>query len=84
MSTTPTFPISAELIFWDSEGFIFEVTGSHGDIYLVGFDYVDGWYCPCPDYHFRKHECKHIRECKLELTTKNMNVSDLLFCEVSA
>lgn len=82
--STPVYPITVETLLEDSEGFIFRVIGSHGDIYLVGFDYVDGWFCPCPDYYFRKHECKHIRECKHELTTKNMNVSDLLFCEVTA
>ena len=81
--SSPTFPISAELIFWDNEGFIFEVTGSHGDIYLVGFDYVDGWYCPCPDYQFRKHECKHIRASKELLIAQHVNVQDDLFCEVA-
>ena len=81
--SSPTFPITATIIFSDSEGFIFEVTGSHGDIYIVGFDYVDGWYCPCPDYQFRKHECKHIRACKELLNAQHVNVQDDLFCEVA-
>lgn len=82
--STPVYPITVETLLEDSEGFIFQVIGSHGDIYLVGFDFVDGWFCPCPDHIYRRHECKHIRECKHELTTKNMNVSNLLFCEVVA
>jgi len=81
--SSPTFPITATIILSDSEGFIFEVIGSHGDIYIVGFDYVDGWYCPCPDYQFRKHECKHIRACKELLNAQHVNVQDDLFCEVA-
>ena len=41
----------------------FEVKGST-DTYLVAYDDEDGWFCNCPDRHFRKHECKHIREAK--------------------
>lgn len=81
--SSPTFPIIATIIFSDSEGFIFEVIGSHGDIYIVGFDYQDGWYCPCPDYQFRKHECKHVRACKELLNAQHVNVQDDLFCEVA-
>ncbi|MBR1748235.1 MAG: hypothetical protein IJ743_00400 [Bacilli bacterium] len=59
---------------------MFNVVGSKGDIYKVGFDILDGWFCPCPDYQFRKHECKHITECKNHVDCP----SDLLFCEVIA
>ena len=27
------------------------------------------WTCDCADYHFREHECKHIKKMKLQLTT---------------
>lgn len=35
----------------------------HGetDDYLVAYDNEDGWFCNCPDRHYRKHACKHIR-----------------------
>ena len=82
--SSPTFPITATIILSDSEGFIFEVVGSHGDIYIVGFDYDDGWYCPCPDYMYRRHECKHVRACKELLNAQHVNVQDDLFCEVAA
>ena len=38
----------------------FEVQGDT-DTYVVSYDCDDGWYCTCPDYHYRKHACKHIR-----------------------
>lgn len=38
----------------------------HGktDDYFLNYDEDTGWYCGCPDHHFRKRECKHIREAK--------------------
>lgn len=38
----------------------------HGntDNYLVNYDEETGWYCGCPDHHYRKRECKHIKEAK--------------------
>ena len=77
-------PIFAEVEVADKEGFIFRVVGSTGDIYYVGYDYDDGWFCPCPDYKFRKHECKHIRACKELLMKNHVQVSSELFCEVTA
>lgn len=44
----------------------FEVKGET-DQYLVAYDDEDGWFCNCPDRHYRKHECKHIREAKSTL-----------------
>lgn len=41
----------------------FDVQGAT-DNYLVAYDEDDGWYCNCPDRHYRKHECKHIKACK--------------------
>lgn len=37
------------------------------DSYLVAYDDEDGWFCNCPDRHFRKRECKHIRACRKSL-----------------
>ena len=34
----------------------FEVQGV-GDKYIVAYDDEEGWYCNCPDRHYRKHEC---------------------------
>lgn len=81
---SPISPIFAEVEVADKEGFIFRVVGSTGDIYIVGYDYHDGWFCPCPDYKFRKHECKHIRACKELLMKNHVQVSSELFCEVTA
>lgn len=80
---SPSFPILAEIEVSDKEGYIFRVLGSKGDVYYVGYDYEDGWFCPCPDYHFRKHECKHILACKELLKQSHVNVDDSLFCEVT-
>ena len=77
-----TLPVTAEIELADNQGYIFRVIGSTGDIYYVGYDYQDGWFCPCPDYHYRKRECKHIRACKELLN--NRNVNNTLFCEVTA
>lgn len=44
----------------------FEVQGST-DKYIVAYDDEDGWFCNCPDRHYRKRECKHIREAKSTL-----------------
>lgn len=82
--SSPISPIFAEVEIADKEGFIFRVVGSTGDIYIVGYDYDDGWFCPCPDYQFRKHECKHIRACKELLKKSHVKVPDELFCEVAA
>ena len=83
-SPIKSFPITVEILLWDSEGYIFKVIGSTGEIYVVGYDYVDGWYCPCPDHMYRKHECKHIRACKELLMKNHVHVSSELFCEVTS
>ena len=41
----------------------FDVEGET-DTYFVNYDEEQGWYCGCPDHHFRKRECKHIKEAK--------------------
>ena len=81
MSSSNSLPIIAKKEFEDKIGYIFTVSGSQGDIYYVSYDY-DGWFCPCPDYQFRKHECKHIRACKSLLNKEQVPVGDVLFCEV--
>ncbi len=35
--------------------------------YTVSFDGKGGWKCTCPQFVFRKTECKHIKECKSKL-----------------
>ena len=82
--SSPKYPITVTIELQDKDGFIFSVIGSQGDIYYVGFDYIDGWFCPCPDYQFRKHECKHITACKHELSKQHIDVPSDLFCEVQA
>ena len=44
----------------------FQVKGTT-DTYLVAYDDEEGWFCNCPDRHFRKRECKHIKEAKRSL-----------------
>ena len=44
----------------------FHVEGD-SDSYLVAYDNEDGWFCNCPDRHYRKHDCKHIRSVKKSL-----------------
>ena len=44
----------------------FDVEGET-DNYLVAYDDEEGWFCNCPDRHYRKHECKHIRAAKRSL-----------------
>ena len=44
----------------------FNVEGE-SDKYIVVYDDEEGWYCNCPDRHYRKRECKHIKEVKRHL-----------------
>lgn len=53
----------------------FEVQGV-SDKYIVAYDDEEGWYCNCPDRHYRKHECKHIREVKHAL--RNVIVDEVV------
>ena len=58
----------------------------HGktDDYFLNYDEEVGWYCGCPDHHFRKRECKHIKEAKrsvrslLREQSQNPNQSKLV------
>lgn len=58
--------MTLEVILKDNEGFILNVSSETDETqtYTVAVDYSDGWWCNCPDYHFRKHECKHMRTVK--------------------
>jgi hypothetical protein len=38
---------------------------TEGAFFLIEFK-EDNWTCSCPDFKYRNHECKHIRECKDE------------------
>ena len=48
------------------------------DDYLVVYDNEEGWYCNCPDRHFRKRECKHIKEVKHELKKGKLIVDEVV------
>ena len=39
----------------------------------VSWDFQDSWICTCEDFYFRKHECKHIKQCKRELRAQINN-----------
>ena len=43
-------------------GLKFTVQGET-DRYIIRYDENKGWFCPCLDYYFRNHVCKHIRAC---------------------
>ena len=55
-----------KLYYHDNEGFIFTKQSERDKslIYIIAVDEIDGWYCTCDDYKFRKRKCKHIRECE--------------------
>ena len=55
----------------------FSVEGT-SDNYLVAYDNDDGWYCNCPDRHYRKRECKHIREVKYDLRKGKVIVDEVV------
>ena len=57
----------------DDQGFIFYVQSESDETltYLVSLDYIDGWWCGCDDYYYRKHECKHMRAVKEYLQEKH-------------
>lgn len=48
------------------------------DNYLIAYDDEEGWYCNCPDRHFRKHECKHIREARHDLRKGKVIVDEVV------
>lgn len=41
----------------------FKASGNTGSN-TVNWDSMDGWWCSCEDFYYRKRECKHIREAK--------------------
>lgn len=43
---------------------IFLVVGSTGYEHMVCYDKLDGWYCTCEDFQFRKRFCKHMKQCQ--------------------
>lgn len=61
---TPT-PIllskEVELLRADRDGCLFKVEGT--DEYYVNLDDEEGNHCTCPDFYYRKRECKHIHRC---------------------
>jgi len=44
-----------------------ESSSESGKLYTITLHYNGSWECTCPQYVFRKKECKHIAQCKIEL-----------------
>ena len=42
--------------------------------YDTWFDKDHKWICTCPDYHYRKHFCKHMRACAEMIGIKDTTV----------
>ena len=71
--------MSPQISFLESndETKFFEVSSSDGSKkYDVMYDIVNKWICTCPDYHFRKHACKHIKAC-----AKSVGIEDITVYE---
>jgi uncharacterized Zn finger protein len=53
-----------------------KVPGSNGKTWTVSIDEFGNWGCSCPDWTFRRHECKHIVAVRLskdiEIVTDHM------------
>lgn len=37
---------------------------THAELFYDVIQTVGGWTCTCPDYKYRKRECKHIKSVK--------------------
>lgn len=51
------------ILFADKEGIQFEVHSSSGEVYMVTWDFDNGWMCDCKGCLHGKHLCKHILAC---------------------
>lgn len=54
----------------------FNVPGDQGDEYIVSKVQRTMWECTCPDYRFRRRECKHIMRQKHTLGLSD-SISDV-------
>lgn len=39
---------------------------------VFGFGGLSSWRCECPDYHYRRNECKHIRRVQMALGLRDI------------
>ena len=71
--------MSSNVLFLESndETSFFEVKSSDGSkSYDVLYDVDHHWLCTCPDYYYRKHFCKHMRQCAAEAGITDERVYD--------
>ncbi|MDO5849275.1 MAG: SWIM zinc finger family protein [Methanobrevibacter sp.] len=57
--------MNPRILIADNQGMMFEVESASepGNPNIVNVFYEDMiWFCTCPDFHFRKRICKHIRQ----------------------
>lgn len=68
--------LQIETVIWDDDGVIFHCPSQStpGEYHTVAYDPDDGWFCTCEDYHFRKHQCKHMVACMEESGIKDDEV----------
>lgn len=53
------------IFYKDTTGVIFNVVSSSREwVYNTTYDTVNGWFCTCEDYQYRKKYCKHMKKCK--------------------
>lgn len=43
------------------------IEGTRGDVYTVAIDENGEYGCSCPAWKFRRQECRHIKEVKIQL-----------------
>lgn len=43
------------------------IEGTRGDVYTVAIDGNGEYGCSCPAWKFRRQECRHIKEVKIQL-----------------
>mgnify|MGYP000061041168 FL=1 len=55
--------LTSKKVINDEQGYIFSVSSESEETteYTVAYDRVDGWFCNCPHYIFRKAYCKHMQ-----------------------
>ena len=58
--------------FADKEGVQFEVHSDSGEVYMVTWDFDNGWMCDCKGCLLGKHLCKHICACITYMNFVNM------------
>lgn len=64
------------ILFADKEGITFEVHSTSGEVYMVTWDFDNGWYCDCKGCMYGHHLCKHILDCIEYMRFVNMSLLD--------